>query len=124
MFARLVLVAYALALNGSILLPLTSWKQLDSAAQFNNASRPDLAGKERQEADFLAKFLPPLLPEADIDNLLKEIITKQVTLTKGDGDPRKSIMIGKVFKTFYSGVDKASVDPDLVKRRAEALLAA
>jgi uncharacterized protein YqeY len=101
---------------------LTSWKQLDSAAQFNDASRSDLAGKERQEADFLARFLPPLLPEADIDRLLKEIITKQVTLT--DGDTRKSIMIGKVFKTFYSTVDKASVDPDLVKRRAEALLAA
>jgi hypothetical protein len=63
--------------------------------------------------------LPPLLPETDIDCLLKEIITEQVALTKGD--PRKSI--GKVFKTFYSRVDKATVDPDLVKRRAEALLA-
>ena len=66
--------------------------------------------------------MPPLLPEADVDRLLKEIIVKQVTLT--NDDPRKSIMIGKVFKTFYSRVDKASVDPDLVKRRAEALLAA
>ena len=122
MFARPVPVAYALALNGSILSLLTSWEQLHSATQFNEASRPDLAGKERQEADFLARFLPPLLPEADIDSLLKEIITEQVTMTKGG--PRKSIMIGKVFKTFYSRVDKSSVDPDLVKRRAEALLAA
>lgn len=94
--------------------------QLDVAAQFSQASRPDLAGKERQEADFLAKFLPPLLPQADIDRVLKEIITEEIPLTQTD--PRKAI--GKVFKAFYSRVDKASVDPDLVKRRAEAILAA
>jgi uncharacterized protein YqeY len=100
---------------------LTSWlAQLDSAAQFNEASRSDLAEKERQEADFLSRFLPPLLPEADIDRILKEIITEHVSQTQLDS--RKSI--GKVFKTFYSRVDRASVDPDLVKRRTEALLGA
>jgi uncharacterized protein YqeY len=70
--------------------------------------------------DFLARFLPPLLPQADIDRILKEIITEQISLTQND--LRKAL--GKVFKTFYSRVDKASVDPDLVKRRAEAILAA
>jgi uncharacterized protein YqeY len=100
----------------------TRWRaQLDSADQFNQASRPDLAAKERQEADFLAKFLPPLLPEADIDHILKGVISERVAETQAD-DARKSI--GKVFKTFYAKVDRASVDPDLVRRRAEALLAA
>jgi hypothetical protein len=96
-----------------------SLAQLDSADQFARASRPDLATKERQEADLLAGFLPPVLPEAEIDRILKGVISDQLTETQVD--PRKSI--GKVFKTFYAKVDRASVDPYLVKRRAEALLA-
>jgi hypothetical protein len=70
--------------------------------------------------DFLARFLPPLLPQADVDGILKEIITEQISLPQSD--PRKAL--GKVFKAFYSRVDKVSVDPELVKRRAEAILAA
>ena len=97
-----------------------SLAQLDSADQFSRASRPDLAAKERQEVDLLAGFLPPLLPEAEIDLILKGVISEQLSETQMD--PRKSI--GKVFKTFYAQVDRASVDPDLVRRRAEALLAA
>jgi uncharacterized protein YqeY len=121
LFARLVPVAYAPRFFLCVyLLASHVLAQLDSAAQFNEASRSDLAEKERQEADFLSRFLPPLLPEADIDRILKEIITEHVSLTQLDS--RKSI--GKVFKTFYSRVDRASVDPDLVKRRTEALLGA
>ena len=97
-----------------------SLAQLDSADQFNQASRPDLAVKERQEADFLAGFLPPLLPEAEIDLILKGVISEQLSETQVD--PHKSI--GIIFKTFYAKVDRSSVDPDLVRRRAEALLAA
>lgn len=89
--------------------------QLDSAVQFNQASRPDLAGKEQQEADLLARFLPPLLPEAEVDRILQGVMTEQA-----HGDPRKSI--GQIFKAFYARVDRASVDPDLLKRRAQALL--
>jgi hypothetical protein len=48
------------------------------------------------------------------------VISEQLSETQVD--PRKSI--GKVFKTFYAKVDRSSVDPDLVRRRAEALLAA
>lgn len=97
-----------------------SLAQLDSADQYKQASRPELAAKEQQEADYLARFLPPLLPEAEIDRILKGIISEQGSGTQAD--PRKST--GKVFKTFYAQVDRASVDPDLVKRRAEALLLA
>ncbi|KAH9061216.1 GatB/YqeY domain-containing protein [Lactarius vividus] len=93
-------------------------RRLDSAVQFNQASRPDLAGKEQQEADLLARFLPPLLPEVEVDRILQEVMTEQVS--KAQDDPRKSI--GRIFKAFYARVDKASVDPDLLKRRTEALL--
>ncbi|KAH9024245.1 GatB/YqeY domain-containing protein [Lactarius hengduanensis] len=93
-------------------------RRLDSAVQFNQASRPDLAGKEQQEADLLARFLPPLLPEAEVDRILQGVMTEQVS--KAQDDPRKSI--GRIFKAFYAKVDRASVDPDLLKRRTEALL--
>ncbi|SRR6266403_5285139 len=106
--------------RGFYFLPTHSLAQLDSADQFSQASRPDLAAKEQQEAAFLARFLPPLLSEAEIDRILKGVISEQLSETQAD--PRKSI--GKVFKTFYATVDRARVDPDLVRRRAEALLAA
>ncbi|KAI0266691.1 Yqey-like protein-domain-containing protein [Gloeopeniophorella convolvens] len=93
-------------------------RRLDSAAQFIQASRPDLAGKEEREADYLARFLPPLLPEAEIDRVLRDVILEQAPQSKAD--PRKSL--GMVFKAFYTRVDKASVDPELVKRRAGVLL--
>jgi uncharacterized protein YqeY len=115
-----VLVVYALRFRIVDSLATHSLAQLDSAVQFNEASRPDLAGKEQQEVDFLARFLPPLLPEPEIDRVLKEVAKEHLPHTPGD--PRRSI--GKVFKAFYARVDRASVDPDLVKRRAEALFSA
>jgi len=89
----------------------------DAAQQFSNASRPDLAEKEKRESDLLSSFLPPLLPESEIDRLLHDAMVEQVS--PGE-DPRKAS--GKIFKAFYSKVDKSLVDADLVKRRAAALL--
>jgi uncharacterized protein YqeY len=90
--------------------------QHDSAIQFVNASRSDLAQKEYREADILAAFLPPLMSDAEIDRVLNEIVTE----TTLDGDSRK--ILGQVYKTFYSKVDKSTVDTNIVKRKAEALL--
>ncbi|KAL0956104.1 hypothetical protein HGRIS_002272 [Hohenbuehelia grisea] len=87
----------------------------DAAAQFTKAERPDLAEKERLEANVLSKYLPPLLPEADIDRVLKDILASQVE-TGGN-------KMGQLMKAFYLQVDKSSVDPKTVKTRAEALLA-
>ncbi|KAJ8593062.1 hypothetical protein M405DRAFT_786493 [Rhizopogon salebrosus TDB-379] len=88
----------------------------DSAGQFINASRPDLAQKEQREADILSAFLPPLMSEVDIDCVLNEVIAE----TTLDGEPRK--ILGRVYKAFYSKVDKSNVDTETVKRKAEALL--
>jgi hypothetical protein len=41
--------------------------------------------------------------------------------TAKPGESKKRI--GLVFKSFYSQVDRSTVDPDLVKKRADALLA-
>ncbi|KAF9809088.1 hypothetical protein IEO21_07586 [Rhodonia placenta] len=95
-------------------------RRSDSAAEFEKASRPDLAQKEKNEAELLEPFLPPLLSEAEIDRALREVISEQPQLTS-DANPRK--VMGLVFKSFYTKVDRSSVDADLVRRRAEALLA-
>ncbi|KAI0045280.1 GatB/YqeY domain-containing protein [Auriscalpium vulgare] len=91
-------------------------RRVDSAAQFTQAARPDLAEKEQREADYLSQFLPPLLPEAELDSILMEILHEQGPQV----DPRKAT--GRVLKAFYAKVDRSTVDPSLVKRRAEELL--
>jgi len=88
----------------------------DAAAQFTKASRPELADKERREADVLTSFLPPLLSEAEIDLTLREVI---------DALPMETNALklqGKMLKAFYSKVEKSLVDPNVVKKRAEAML--
>ncbi|KAI0692531.1 GatB/YqeY domain-containing protein [Cerioporus squamosus] len=98
-------------------------QRTDAAAKFAKASRPDLAEKEQHEAAILQAFLPPLLPEADIDGVLREVVaTPAIAEAVAKGPPQKAL--GQVFKVFYAQVDKSSVDPDLVRRRAQALLAA
>jgi uncharacterized protein YqeY len=91
-------------------------RRRDSASQFISASRLDLADKEKREADILSTFLPPLLAESEIDRVLRDVLVEH----KPESDPRKAL--GKVFKSFYSKVDKSTVDTDLVKQRAEILL--
>ncbi|KAF8160974.1 hypothetical protein B0H34DRAFT_795818 [Crassisporium funariophilum] len=91
-------------------------RRTEAAAKFSEANRPDLAEKERLEVELLSRLLPPLLSSAEIDSYLQEII---VALPAGS-DPRKSL--GLVFKDFYSQVEKSSVNPTLVKQRAQALL--
>lgn len=90
--------------------------QTESASQFVKGERPDLANKEVREAEIISALLPPMLSEAEIDRTLSEVIPS----SPRDGNPKK--VLGLIFKSFYSKVDKANVDPDLVKSRAEALL--
>lgn len=58
------------------------------------------------------------MSEAQIDHALKEVLAEFPQDT--NAHPRQ--IFGKVFKAFYSKVDRSSVDADIVKRRAEALL--
>lgn len=90
--------------------------QTESASQFVKGERPDLAEKEAREAEIISALLPPMLSEAEIDKVLKEIASN----CPRDDNPKKAL--GLIFKSFYSKIDKANADPDLVKRRAEALL--
>ncbi|KAI9572101.1 GatB/YqeY domain-containing protein [Boletus coccyginus] len=91
-------------------------RHTESASQFVKGERPDLANKEVREAEIISALLPPMLSEAEIDRALSEVIPS----SPRDGNPKK--VLGLIFKSFYSKVDKANVNPDLVKSRAEALL--
>jgi len=90
--------------------------QTESASQFVKGERSDLAEKEAREAEIISAFLPPMVSQAEIDRVLREVASS----CPHDGSPRKAL--GLIFKSFYSKIDKANVDPNLVKSRAEALL--
>ena len=47
-------------------------------------------------------------------------IIDELKATAKSGESKK--LVGLVFKSFYSRVDRSTVDPDLVKKQAEALL--
>ncbi|KAL4074301.1 Yqey-like protein-domain-containing protein [Scleroderma citrinum] len=89
-----------------------------SVAEFTKGGRTDLVEREAREAEIISAFVPPMMPEAQIDLALKEVLAEYPE--DSNSNPRKSL--GVVLKTFYSKVDKSNVDADLVKRRAEALL--
>jgi uncharacterized protein YqeY len=48
----------------------------DSIAQYDEAKRDDLADQERLEVGIIQTYLPEPLSEADIDQLLSEVLTK------------------------------------------------
>jgi uncharacterized protein YqeY len=67
--------------------------------------------------DIIAKFLPTLLSESDIDAILSPIVNDMPPTNP----PQKAL--GTVFKQFYAQVDRSRVDAELLKKRAQALLA-
>jgi len=91
-------------------------RRTEAASKFSEASRPDLAEMEQEEALLLSKFLPRQLSTSEINTQLVAIM---VTLPK-DLNPRESI--GVIFREFYSKVDKSSVDANLVKQCTQDLM--
>jgi hypothetical protein len=87
------------------------------------------------EISLLQTFLPPMPTEADIDRVLREVVAEE-NIPVQDGKkvsflfwkpPRVftiSQALGLLFKAFYSRIPKDSVDPELVKRKANAILSA
>jgi uncharacterized protein YqeY len=48
----------------------------DSYDQFMNASRQELADKEKKEMDLLSTYLPEVLGEVETEEIVKKIITE------------------------------------------------
>ncbi len=49
-------------------------KRLDSVESYNQAQRPELAEKEKAEADLLLKYLPEQLSEETLVEIVEEVI--------------------------------------------------
>lgn len=56
----------------------------ESSMIYKENSRPDLAEKETAEADILAKYLPEKIGEAELEKILKEIITRTGAKSQSD----------------------------------------
>lgn len=82
----------------------------ESAAQYEQGGRPDLAEKEQAEMEILAKYLPAQLSEEEVRLAVKKIIAE-------NGAPQKSEMgkfIGLAMKDL-----KGKTDGNLVRKIVE-----
>lgn len=51
-------------------------KRQDSVEAFEKGGRPELAAKEKSEAETLAGYLPPALGAGEVEALVKEVIAE------------------------------------------------
>jgi uncharacterized protein YqeY len=87
-------------------------RRVEAATQFQSANRPDLAHKERAEAQMISRYLPPDLS----DEQLGEIVTAAIAQTGATG-PKDMGQVMKVVMDRAEGL----VDG---KRASEAVRAA
>lgn len=85
---------------------------------YTKAGRTDLAATEGAEAEHLTQYVPALLSEAEI--------RVQLELASSALDPAldSKKVLGFLMKTFYTRVDKALVDSEVVKKLANEVMAA
>jgi len=81
-------------------------KRRDTALEYRKASRIDLAEKEEQEANFLQDYLPPMVPESEIQELVIKIIQEL-----GAKSPSE---MGKVMGKVMGELKGKNVDGSLV----------
>ncbi|KIY48036.1 GatB/YqeY domain-containing protein [Fistulina hepatica ATCC 64428] len=92
-------------------------RRAEAALQYADAYRLELSEKELQEVAILKRFVPPLMAEADIERILREVVADIPAETP---ENRK---MGMAFKQFYAKVEKSAVDPDTVSQKLKAILA-
>lgn len=62
-------------------------KRKDAISQYESASRPELAARERQEVTVLETFLPQAMSETELDALVKATIAELGATGKKDMGP-------------------------------------
>jgi uncharacterized protein YqeY len=87
--------------------------RLDSASQFDDAGRDELAAKERAEIVVLEAYLPAQLSEDDVRGIVGGLVEELGAAGKGD--------IGKVMKAVMAR-HRGEVDGKLVQQIAAELL--
>jgi uncharacterized protein len=85
----------------------------DSAEQFTNGGRPELAARETAEIGILEKYLPPPVDPAEIDRAVDEAVTETgATSAKDLGKVMKAVMA----KLAGRGADGRAIN-EAVRRR-------
>jgi len=83
----------------------------DSYDQFMNASRQELADKEKKEMDLLSTYLPEVLGEVETEEIVKKIITElDITSIKEMGKA-----MGKIKNNHGDSVDMSLVSKFIKK---------
>ena len=83
----------------------------DSYDQFMNASRQELADKEKKEMDLLSTYLPEVLGEVETEEIVKKIITElDITSIKEMGKA-----MGKIKNNHGDSVDMSLVSTFIKK---------
>lgn len=93
--------------------------QLDAADQYEKAARPELAVKEKQEAEVLQGLLPQQLSETEIDSIIREVVAEHEDVDVIT-DPHAKRAQGIVMKWFYERVDKSRAEGQVLKKRVDA----
>lgn len=85
----------------------------DSAEQFRNGNRPEMADKEEKEIEILLAYMPPQMSEEELTKIAKEVIASMGAKSKAE--------LGKVMGAMMPKV-KGLADGDLVSKVVKALL--
>ena len=85
----------------------------DSAEQFRNGNRPEMADKEEKEIEVLLGYMPPQMGEEELKQVAKEVIAKMGANSKADLGKVMGAMMGKV---------KGMADGDMVSKVVRELL--
>jgi uncharacterized protein len=77
-------------------------KRAESAEAFDGAGRAELAGKERAEAEVLARYLPTQLSDAEVEALAERAVAQVATETGATPGPRQ---MGQVMRIATAAAD-------------------
>ncbi|MFO0780780.1 MAG: GatB/YqeY domain-containing protein [Candidatus Gracilibacteria bacterium] len=85
----------------------------DSAEQFRNGGRMEMAEKEEKEIEVLLGYMPPQMSEDELKKVAQEVIAAMGASSKADLGKVMGAMMGKV---------KGMADGDMVSKVVKSLL--
>ncbi len=86
-------------------------KRRDSMAQYESAGRPELAEKEKQEIEVIAKYLPVQLSMEEVEKLAKEAIAQS-----GAANEKDFGAVMKIISPQIKGRADGKVVSEIVKK--------
>ncbi|MBO0877369.1 MAG: GatB/YqeY domain-containing protein [Pseudonocardia sp.] len=92
-------------------------KRAESAEAFDGAGRAELAGKERAEAEVLARYLPTQLTDAEVDALAERAVAQVSAETGATPGPRQMGQVMKIATAEAGGRAEGSRIAAAVKAR-------